>query len=482
MPRTHNHPGLRAVGLFVCAVFCGCGFCVCGCGGCGCGGGESREHSLAVVVSGDTAGWIVPCGCASNQSGGLPRRATYVAQLRNEGAVVLADVGGAPSGISAYDQMKFEAILRGEVEMGVAAHNIGAAEASLGPEVLRRMAEVLDVPWVSANVFDKAGKPLAPPLRIVDAAGCRVALVGVLGQQYSTAEIRVAPPQQAVLDALQQATGDYDVVVVLAYVIEEELHRMAEMLPEADLIVGGPTGQPIAPRSIGPTLLASATSKGKFLAQFELQQESQSQTAAKETSHRWSGRIVELDGRWTDDAAQVANLKRFYAELGERDFTPQQTSFVGALHSTATPDSTIAGSQACRKCHEQDYKLWEESRHAFAKESLKKKNAQVDPDCQRCHSTGYGLPGGFVSVGRSAELFDVGCESCHGPSQGHVDNPQVHTGRFAAAGNHCTTCHDHENSPGFNYEPYWDLIEHGKTLARTPDSTTPTATIREDSP
>ncbi len=463
MLRTHDNLGLHALGLLVCTVCCGCG---------------SGGHSLAVVVSGDTAGWIVPCGCASNQSGGLPRRATYVEQLRGDGPVVLADVGGAPSGVSPYDRLKFEAILQGEVEMGIAAHNLGAAEASLGPDVLRGMADRLKVPWVSANVFDTAGEPVAPPVRIVDAGGRHVALVGVLGEQYATAKLHVRSPQQAVLNALQQVAGDYDVVVVLAYVAEEELHQLAEMLPEADLIVGGPTGQPIAPRSVGPALLASATRKGKFLAQFEAQFDA----PAAETSDRWTGHIVELDGQWANEAGQLANLERFYAELAERDFTPDQTSFVGVLQSSAPPESTIAGNQTCRKCHEEDFKFWKESRHAQAWDVLREKNAHVDPDCQRCHSTGYGLPGGFVSVGRSAELFGVGCESCHGPSQGHVDNPEVRTGRFAEAGSSCTDCHDHENSPNFTYKPYWDRVEHGKSPAPASDSRTSSSTTREDSP
>src|ERR1700745_4371010 len=38
------------------------------------GAGGDADHPLVLVVSGDTAGWIVPCGCTSNQSGGLLRR------------------------------------------------------------------------------------------------------------------------------------------------------------------------------------------------------------------------------------------------------------------------------------------------------------------------------------------------------------------------------------------------------------------------
>src|SRR6187431_1242323 len=93
---------------------------------------------IALLVSGDTAGWIVPCGCTSNQSGGLLRRGTYVAELRKTHDVLLVDAGGAPSGTSEYDRAKFEAILAGEREMSVVAHNLGAAEAQLGAEYIRK--------------------------------------------------------------------------------------------------------------------------------------------------------------------------------------------------------------------------------------------------------------------------------------------------------------------------------------------------------
>src|SRR4051794_9170322 len=84
---------------------------------------------LTVLASGDTTGWIVPCGCTSNQSGGLPRRGTYVAGLAATHQVLLVDAGGAAADNSAYDRAKLEAILAGELAMGLVAHNIGAAEA-----------------------------------------------------------------------------------------------------------------------------------------------------------------------------------------------------------------------------------------------------------------------------------------------------------------------------------------------------------------
>lgn len=411
----------------------------------------SELGRLTIVVSGDTHGWIVPCGCASNQSGGLLRRANCIERLRGDAEAIVADAGGAPAGVSAYDRLRFEAILRGEQTMGVAAHNIGGPEARLGAEYLRRIARELNVPFVSANVADAEGKPLAEPVRIVEAAGRRVALLGVMSETFATGDLRVAPPRQAVLDALHALTDAYDAAILLAYVPEDELRALAAELPELDAVVGGPTGQPVVPKTLGPTLVTSATNKGKFLACLDV----------PASPGPWSARIVELDGTFADDPIQAANLKRFYEELDRRDLAAEETSFTDPLVA-GQPGYRIAGSESCRKCHEEDCRVWDASKHTQAWKSLLAKGAHVDPECQRCHTTGYGLPGGFVSVRRSPDRVNVGCESCHGPSQAHVDDEEVGTGWLGTAKSHCTTCHDLENSPEFELEHYWQEIRHGE--------------------
>lgn len=430
-----------AVGLLGCAVYGGCG--------------PEASRPLVLVVSGDTQGWIVPCGCISNQSGGLPRRAACIEELRAEAEAIVADAGGAPGGTSLYDRLKFEAVLRGEIAMGVAAHNIGRGEALLGPEYLRQTAAELGLPLVSANVCDAQDRPVAEPLRIVAAGGRRVALVGVLSPRYATPRLRVTPPRQAVLDALRAAGAKqkWDAVVVLAYVPEEELLQLAESLPEADLIVGGPTGHALPPKNVAGRLVASATHQGKFLACFDL--------PPSGSAERWSGRIIELDERFADDPGQTANVARFRAELSRRDLGPADTAFApspgGASHR-------VAGTKSCAKCHADDQRAWKASKHAHAWEVLAAKGAHADPDCQRCHTTGYGLPGGFASV-KSGAVVDVGCESCHGPSLAHAEKTKTRTPFYGRAKDICLGCHDRENSPKFDYDQYWAKIRHGESPA-----------------
>ena len=419
----------------------------------GCRPNDDRK-ALIVVASGDTAGWIVPCGCTSNQSGGLPRRATYIEGLRQQSEVVPIDVGGAAHGTSSYDLAKFEAILRGEAMMNIAAHNIGAAEARLGPVELSRLAAKLGVPMLSANASDRSGQLVAEPVRLVSAAGRRLALVGVLSERYATAELRVSPPRQAAIEALRSVAGKFDAAIVLAYLPEDELRPFADALPEADVVVGGPTDQPISPKQTGPTLLASATSKGKFLARLD--------APALRSADRWKGAIVELNEQFSDDARQMTGVDAFHAELARRDFTAAETGFAEPLPADLPKGFAVAGDKACRKCHEDACRQLRKSKHATAWKTLEAKGAHFDPDCQRCHTTGYGLPGGFASVRQSAATVNVGCESCHGPSQAHVADSKVHTSYFAQAKDHCTGCHDRENSPKFDYDKYWEKIRHGQ--------------------
>jgi len=424
--------------------------------GCGSRSDRARSGSVVLVVSGDTAGWIVPCGCASNQSGGLPRRGSYVAERGRQANVIYVDAGGAPAGTSDYERLKFEAILDGEMAMGLAAHNIGRAEAALGAEYLRRIAKEKSVPLISANLRDAQGQPVVEPMRIVEAGGKRIALVGVLSPRYAGDGARVDEPRQAVLAQTAAAAGRYDSLVVLAYLPEDELLQLARELPEADVVVGGPTGQSLVPKKIGPTLLASATNKGKFLVDLEL---------AARSEPQWSHRVVEMGGQLADDPAQAANLERFRAELARRDLGPEQTRLVAAVPAGTPAGYRLAGGAACVRCHEEDQAAWEKSKHAQAWVSLELSGSQVDPYCQHCHTDGYGLPDGFVSVGRTRDRVNVGCETCHGPSQAHVDDPEVKT-PFAAK-DQCVRCHDQENSPKYEAEGYWDIIQHGPPWTKT---------------
>ena len=103
-------------------------------------------------------------------------------------------------------------------------------------------------------------------------------------------------------------------------------------------------------------------------------------------------------------------------------------------------DYEYVGSKKCKKCHIKEYKSWEKTKMANAldilkpgnsKEAKEKFNIDVDKDyttdatCLKCHTVGYGEPGGYQTpdpedkkaVRKAKARYGVGCESCHGAGQ-----------------------------------------------------------------
>jgi hypothetical protein len=97
----------------------------------------------------------------------------------------------------------------------------------------------------------------------------------------------------------------------------------------------------------------------------------------------------------------------------------------------AVPEGqTYTGAKRCSSCHFKQYTVWKKSKHAKeAWESVPKKY-QADPECLKCHVTGYGAKGGYAS-GTAPEilqnLLGTTCEACHGPGSKHEEVAKKYT-------------------------------------------------------
>ena len=415
-------------------------------------GCSPSAQDTVMFVSGDTAGWITPCGCTSNQSGGLSRRDALIGQSARDQPTLALDVGGNVAGHSQYDLIKLKAILNGLQTAGYEAVNLGGPEAQFRASEIRELQQGLTLPLISANLRDSDGQPIAPPVHFVERGGHAFAIIGVVDPSRVGDDMTALDPYQTIVDLLPSIQADC--VIVLAYVDASELRRLAKKLPEIDAMIGGPTGQVLPPSSVGSVLVASSTNKGKFL----LRTTWKATGAAGALSP--DSEVVQVHSELPKVDRQQANLEDFYRQLDAADLPPDQTTFVSdRLRRDDGPK--IAGSQSCLACHQNDDSVWHNSKHANAWKSLQQSGAHVDPACQRCHTTGYGQANGFFSHRKSTPLVNVGCENCHGPSSLHVANATVRTPYDARQ--QCITCHDHENSPTFKYDPFWNLIRHGNS-------------------
>jgi Cytochrome c554 and c-prime len=413
------------------------------------GCGSKSTERACVMVSADTKGWITPCGCAANQSGGLARRATLVQIERKSSDVLLLDAGGSALGTTEYQATRLRYLLQGLAKIQLDAHNIGGPETAFSPAQLVRLGEPSSIHWLGSNLLDKQGKSVASTCVEVTRGGLKFAIAGVVDPDLLESDHwEATEPKQAVLRAFKDRTAD--VRIVLAYFDEKGLQELADSLPEVDYIIGGPTGHALTPRKRGSVTILSSTNKGKFLASLTLRKSS-------DGFQEEQSKVVEVTSQLAESPEQIENLQKYYGELQQKDYAAADAGFVDvAVVSHA--EQAIAGSVACVKCHQPDDLVWQHSKHSIAWQALVGKNAHYDPYCQQCHTTGYGQASGFSNVDLSRTLVGVGCENCHGPSQQHVDNPKKKTPYLAKQ--QCVRCHDHENSPTFEMSSYWAKVAH----------------------
>ena len=82
---------------------------------------------------------------------------------------------------------------------------------------------------------------------------------------------------------------------------------------------------------------------------------------------------------------------------------------------------TYTGAKQCSSCHFKQYMSWKKTKHAKeAWESVPEKY-RADPECVKCHATGYGQATGFKDAASSPNLIGTSCEACHGPGSKHAE-------------------------------------------------------------
>jgi hypothetical protein len=119
-----------------------------------------------------------------------------------------------------------------------------------------------------------------------------------------------------------------------------------------------------------------------------------------------------------------------------------------------TPERpAIVGSAACAGCHLPAFQVWQKTKHPHAHEALVAKGKENHLDCISCHVLGWKQPGGACRLDKVAGHTEVGCESCHGPGIEHLKVPTKATIQKPDVKT-CTGCHDHENSPHFDFDTY----------------------------
>lgn len=464
--KLYNQPGTR--GMLALAVLAGLLLLpfLSGCDPPGLG----RPERVILLVSGDSRGYLEPCGCRRDQAGGLPGRATVI-QQRNDAPKVVVDVGNLTPGTRPYELLKLRYLLDGMAKIGYDAVNLGSREAELDLETLKGALKEGGLPFVSANVVEKESRRLlAEPYRIVSRGGLKIGITGITHAEAQDVGpgVEVRPPHEALAEVIPELRKRCDYVVVLAWTDEDGLREIAGKFHEVDCILGGDVPQSSSSvQQINRASVFSVVDKGKVLGEIDLKREGRTYRVESAQGHKIIGDKI------PPDPGMVALISRYKEELRSRRYEMASAEGMERIPGQESTADEFVGDARCRNCHPQAHAVTLASKHHRAYETLVEKKSEYDPECLSCHTVGYGLHSGFVDFAKTPHLAGVQCESCHGRGKEHAAQMTAATARpalFPAAARRstlkpvtpasCIRCHDAENSESFRYASFWPRIAH----------------------
>jgi hypothetical protein len=283
----------------------------------------------------------------------------------------------------------------------------------------------------------------------------KVGIVGLLDDVLIMPEVEGESDSLVVLDPIEAAKKlipplkkKVDLVVVLAHMGLAKSTKLANEVPQIDVLVSGHNpGVSMETRKEGNALLMMSGAKGQYIGRLVLK------LAGKKGVTSSEGTLVSLDGRIRESKLIDAVIQEYNKQ--EKKLTEERMRQEQEASLSRAGDDRYLGQETCRRCHEEVYQKVAKMGHARAYEALTKKNSEGLAECLVCHTTGYGEPTGFNSSS-SIDLKNVQCESCHGMGSKHKRD-----GSYKQVSEQkCLVCHTKEMSPGFNYKTYLKKISH----------------------
>lgn len=430
-----------------------------------------KTPDAVLILSGQTFGFLSPCGCSRPQMGGLERRANLVARLKAKGwAVAGADLGDfypSKSAVAEQSLLKYATGMAALRDMGYVAVGLGKTEFEAG--LFRVVAEYSlqkeQPPFVLAgNLAGKAdGKEIPreqffPPTaggkrptvglaELADVGGVPVGIVGVVGPTVAKTAEKADPlltfignkdVLNSALKALTAGPRLPQLTVLLYQGTQDEARKVATDFPQfgAILCLSDDPEPPQFPDTVEhkdgrKTLVLQVGHKGRYVGALGVFRK-------PDGTAELHYQLVPLGEEFLTPETPEAEKANPVLPLLE-DYTKQvkDRNFLSKVARTLHPAQVQAealnlsyvGSDRCLGCHAGEFAKWKESKHGHAYEALSEVAKRpglrnYDPECIVCHTVGFGVKTGFEDTEKTPALKHVGCESCHGPGSGHMSAPR----------------------------------------------------------
>lgn len=363
---------------------------------------EKAQEDWRIFYSSNRQGEIAPCGCQTNQLGGLNRMtAVYEKAPETPPAKLFFDAGDTffsnlvinPSR-KRSETLASEVIARVYKMIGVNALSPGERDFAMGIEKLKELEKMAGVTLVASNLVDSQGKAIFPRTQVF--TGPKGSKVGVFALASEEAFANVPGVKvQPVDDIFEQAIKDLrservNRVVLLSHL---GLNRDREIAARGgvDLIIGSHSLDAItAPVLVGKTWIVQPLNQGQQLGWVDM-------LADGSRKHN----IVDLD-----KSVETENPAYTLMEAHKNDLRGIAIAGSNEPVLATSKKPYVAHAQQCRTCHQKQHDFWRDTKHSSAYLVLYAKNQHFDPECITCHSVGFQQPGGFNAIAKPLKLTD----------------------------------------------------------------------------
>lgn len=416
---------------------------------------DTQPGTTTLFLSGGELGYLKPCGCSEGQVGGISRRDSLLTKFRKQGVPVIPIANGnLILDVSRQSEIKADVGFFALADMGYIAYNVGQHDLQLGITYLKSLSEQNKLPLLSANLYRGTSQVFLPYLLHTAELSkdvMTIAIVGLISPKHAiyaqNLNLKIVDPKEVLKPLIPELIEKADVIVCLFNGTTAEAATLRSSFPMLDVVVLSNEKNDKTPSSsIAPPLVNIGT-KGKAVHSIKINKDIAGKLIVKKAQrHLLHEKIL--------DSPRMIQLLELYQEmLAAEDLaesTPRKQQKTGPQ---------FVGTVACKTCHIDEWKSWKETKHAHAYHTLEVAGHETDPECLTCHTVGFGVSSGFISVEKTPNHVDVGCENCHGAGSIHAEHPkQKDYGQVKKT--LCTTCHTSENSPKFDIEVYFPKIEH----------------------
>ncbi len=452
---------------------------------------------LAIFVTADLQGQLLPCGCSEGMRGGLGRAAAQLARARAEGlSVVYLDAGDAlfaHAGLhpdeAVEDERKAKAVAQAMRAMGLQARATGPLDDVQGA-AFRTSLGLPEVPDGTGRVLAVAGHRLG----VVAAHSAKALVEGAAQVRAEGADFVVAlygGSLEAALGALRGVDG-VDVVVTAqeaaVVTVDDDSRLVKGAVPVARVQSRGRALLRLDVRfdgsgrfgflSSSQDVEREAATQDERIALLKRELALPGQSAERKrvlterlatlvdkraalapaptasVTNSFTVRFIPLETTLPSDPAVDQVVESFDADVSKLNLAWAKAHG----QDCAAPklgEAAYLGNAACEKCHPATFDVYLKTGHARAYRELEHVHKHYRLECVACHVVGFQQPGGVCRVDRVAGRDAVGCENCHGPGSLHAALPNDQSmPRNAPTRAVCLGCHTPENSPHFDYAVY----------------------------